>query len=197
MEGSIGSRLFETVGGGIHGLSSGGEGASGQHFHLLGVSDFGVGVNDFSSGILELLGEGSKLKNLAFDKGISQLLYGSVDDELVGLSGLKDALPKRMEGGLRTITRSCSQLDREHRMSFTHGEVGAWAAIVEYESDVFGFTLVVIGVVDGRHDTKSSVGPVFDERGSRVHVTCRVIDHGLVHASDNNGGSGRPNAMRQ
>jgi hypothetical protein len=55
-------------------------------------------------------------------------------------------------------------------MSFTHGEVGVRAAIVEYEPHVFGFTLVVVGVVDGHCDAESSIGSVFDEWGSRVCV---------------------------
>ena len=189
MEGSIGSRLFKTVGGGVHGLSSSGEGAGGQHFHLLGMSYFGAGIDNLLSGLLELLGEGSKLKDFSFYEGIPQLLHGSVDDELVGLSGLEDALSKGIEGGMHTVARSCLQLDCKHRMSFTHGEVCAWAGVVEYESYVFGPTLVVVGIVDGCRNAELSVGPVLDERGSWMRVTPRVVDHVLVCAGYYDGGS--------
>ena len=130
MEGVIGSSLFEAIGRGIHGLSGSGEGTGGQHLHLLGVSDFGVGVDDLLLGLLKFLGEGSKLKNFSFDKGIPQLLHGSVDDDLVWLSGFENALSKGVERRVRTVTRSCPQLDCEHRVSFTHGKVGARASIV-------------------------------------------------------------------
>ena len=49
-------------------------------------------------------------------------------------------------------------------MAFPHGEMGSWADIVEYKSYIFGLALVVIGVVDGRGDTESSVGLILDER---------------------------------
>ena len=189
MKGPIGSCLFDSVDGGIHCLSSSGEGTGGQYFHLLGVPHFGTSVDDFLSSLLELAGEGSKLKDFAFNEGIPQLLHGSVDDGLIGLARLKDALPKGIERGVCAVARPCPQFDCEDWVSFTHGEVGAWAGVIEYEPYVFGFTLVVVGVVNGRRDTESPVGPVFDEWGSWVCVTPGVVDHILVRASYYDGGS--------
>ena len=177
-----GSRLFEAIDRGVHSLSGSGEGASGQDLHLLGVSDFGAGVDDFLSDLLKFSGEGSKLKNFSLDKRIPQLLDGSVDDRLVRLPGFEDTLSKGIERRMHTIARSCPQFDCEHRVSFAHGEVGAWADVVEYKSHVFGFPFIVVGVVDGRRDAKSPVGPIFDKRGSWVHVTRRVVDNVLIHA---------------
>ena len=57
MEGTVGSGLFEVFDRGVHGLSGGGEGAGGQHLNLLRMSDFGVGIDDFLSGLLKLSGE--------------------------------------------------------------------------------------------------------------------------------------------
>ena len=108
MEDAIGSGLFEMFGGSIHGLSCGGEGAAGQHLDLLCVSDFISGVDDFLAGLEEFLGEVSELQDLALDEGISQLLYGSIDDGLVGLPILEDTLAKGVERGLRTVARSCT-----------------------------------------------------------------------------------------
>ena len=189
MEGAIGSGLFKTVGRGVHGLSSGSEGAGGQHFHLLGMSDFSAGVDDLLSGLLEFSGEGSKLKHFTFDEGVSRLLYGSVDDGLIGLSGLEDTLSKGVEGGMHTVAGSCSQLDREHRVSLSHGKVSTWTSVVEDKPYIFGPALVVVGVVDGRHNAESPVRPVFDKWGSQMHVSCRVIDHILVGTCYYDGGS--------
>jgi hypothetical protein len=61
MEGVVGSGLLETLNGGIHGLSGGGEGTAGQHLDLLCVSDFGAGVDDFLLGFEELPSEVSEL----------------------------------------------------------------------------------------------------------------------------------------
>ena len=185
----IGFRLFDSVGGGIHCLPSSGEGTGGQYFHSLGVPHFSASVDDFLLSLLKLAGEGSKLKDFAFDEGIPQLLHGSVDDGLIGLARLKDALPKGVERGVCAIARPCPQFDCKDWVSFTHGEVGVWAGVVEYELYVFGFALVVVGVVNGCRDTESPVGPVFDEWGSWVRVTPGVVDHILVHASYYDGGS--------
>ena len=67
-------------------MAGGSEGAGGQHFDLLRMLDFGVSVDDFLMGFLKFLGEVSELQHFAFDEGVPQLLYGSVDDELVRLS---------------------------------------------------------------------------------------------------------------
>ena len=197
MKGSIGPCLFEAIDGRVHGLSCGGEGTGGQHLHSLGMSDLGTGVDHFLPGVLEFSGEGSKLKDFSLDEWISQLSYGSVDDGLIGLPRLEDTLSKGMEGGLRTVSRSRSQFDREHRVSFTHGEVGAWTTVVEYEPYVFGLALIVVGVVNRRREAETSIGSVFDERRSRMCITRRVIDYGLVRASDYNWGSGRSNTVCQ
>ena len=65
-------------------------------------------------------------------------------------------------------------------MSFTHGEMGAWAGVVEYESHVFGLALVVVSVVNGRGDTKPSIRSILDEWRPWVCVTCGVVDDILV-----------------
>ena len=77
---------------GIHGLVGCNKGASGQHFDLLGVTDFSTGIDRFLLGFEELLGEVSKLEDFSFDEQVSQSLYRVVDELLVGLSILKDAL---------------------------------------------------------------------------------------------------------
>ena len=83
MEGAIGPGLFETLDGSVHGLSGGGEGTTGQYFDLLHVSNFGASVDDFLLGFEKLLGEVSELQHFSFDEGVSQLLYGSVDNGLI------------------------------------------------------------------------------------------------------------------
>jgi hypothetical protein len=97
VEDVVGSSLFEAIGRGVHSLSGSGEGASGQHLHLLGMSNLGASVDDLLSDLLKFSGEGSKLKNFSFDKRIPQLLDGLVDDGLVGLPELEDALSKGIE----------------------------------------------------------------------------------------------------
>ena len=182
MEGAVGSSLFEAVDRGVHGLAGGGEGASSQHLDSLHMSDFGASFDDFLSGFLKFLGEVSELQHLAFDKGVPQLLYGSIDDELVRLSKLEDTLSKGIKRGLRTIVRPCTQFDREYWVSFTHGEVGARAGVVEYESYVLGFALVVVSVVNGHRDTKSPVRPILDEWWPWVRVACGIVDDILIRA---------------
>ena len=106
MEDLVSPGLFESVDGGVHGLSGGGERTGSQYLDLLRVSDGGAGINDFLSGFLQLTGEVSELRYLAFDEGVSQLLYCSIDDELVRVSHFEYSLLKGIEGGLRTIARS-------------------------------------------------------------------------------------------
>ena len=61
MEGAVSSGLLETIGGGVHGLSGCGEGTTSEHLNLLGMSNFGTGVDDFLSSLEEFLSEVSKL----------------------------------------------------------------------------------------------------------------------------------------
>ena len=113
------------------------------------MSDTSTSVDDFLPGFLEVLCKSSELLYFSFDEGIAQLLYSVVDDALVGLSRLEDPLAKRIERGLGAIARSCAKSDREHRVSFTHGKVGAGADVVEYEVYVLGLASVVVRIVDG------------------------------------------------
>ena len=99
----------------------------------------------------------SELGHLAFNKRVSQLLYGTIDEGLVGVSHLEDPLSKRIEGGLRTVMRSSSQLDGEDGVTFSHGKVGSRTNIVDYESYEFGFPFVVVSVVDGCRDTEPPI----------------------------------------
>ena len=122
-------------------------------------------------------------------------MHSLVDDRLIRLSVLKDALSKGVEGRLRTVARSCVQFDREHRVSFAHGEMGSGASVVEYEAHVFGFALVVVGVVNGRRDAELSVGSIFDERRSWVCVARGVVDDILVCAGYYDWGCRRANVM--
>ena len=195
MEGAIGSGLFEAFDGSIHGLSCGSKGAAGQHLDLLRVLDFGASVNDFLSSLEEFLGEVPELQHFSLDEGVSQLLYGAVDNRLVGLSVLKNALSKGMKRGLRTIARSCSQLNREHRMSFTHGKVGPGARVVEYESHIFGLAFVIVSVVNWHRDAESSVRLILDKRRPWMCVARGVIDKVLVCTGYYNQGRGRPDAV--
>jgi hypothetical protein len=94
---TIGPGLFEAFDRSVHGLTGSGEGASGQHFDLLCVSNFGACLDDFLAGFLELLGEVSELQHFSLDEGISHLLYCSVDDGLIQLPELEDLLSKGVE----------------------------------------------------------------------------------------------------
>ena len=174
--------MLETFDGGVHGLAGSGKGTCGQYFDLLCMSNLRACVDDFLSGFLELLSEVSELQHLTFDKRVTQLLYGSVNDGLVWLSELEDSLAKGTEGGLRPITRPCAQLDCEYRVSFTHGKVCAWAGVVEYESYVFGLAFVIVSVVDGHGDAESSVGLILDEWRSRVRVSRGIVNDVLIRA---------------
>ena len=190
MKGTIRSRLFKAISGHVHCLSSSGEGAGGEYFDLLRVSDASASVNDFLSGFLEVLRESSELLYLSFDKGVAQLMYSMVDDRLVGLPRLEDPLAKRVEGGLGAVARSCAKFDREYGVSFSHGEVGAGTDVVKHEVYIFGLALVIVCIVDGRGDAESSIGPVLDERWSWVCVARGVIDDIWVGAHYYDWGSG-------
>ena len=157
MEDSIGPGLFETVDGGVHSLPGGGERAGSQYLNLLRVSDSDAGVNDLLSGFLQFSGEMPELRYLAFDEGVSQLLYGSIDDELVRVSRFEYALPKGVEGGLRTIARSSAQFDGEDGVAFAHSEVGTRTGVIKYKPYKLGFSFIVVGIANGCRDAESSV----------------------------------------
>ena len=190
MEDAVGSSLFKTVGGGVHSLSGGGESADGQQLYLLRVSDTGASVNNLLSRVLEVLRKLTKLLYFSFDEGIAKLLDGAVNDELIGLSQFEDPLTERVERGLCAVARPCAKFDREHGVSFTHGEMGAGANVVEYEVYVFGLALVVIRIVDGRGDAESSVGPILDERWSRMSIAGGIVDDGRSAPIITTGGVG-------
>jgi hypothetical protein len=52
-------------------LSGGGKGACSQRLDVLGVADFGVGVDYFLSSFKKFLSELSELKDFSFDKWVS------------------------------------------------------------------------------------------------------------------------------
>ena len=161
------------------------------------MSDAGTSVNDFLSSFLEVLRKSSEVLYFAFNEGVTQLLYGAIDDELVRLPRLEDPLAKRIEGGLGAVTRSCAEFDREYGVSFTHGKVGAGTDVVEYEVYVFGLALVVIRIVDGRGDAESSIGPILDEWWSRVRISCVIVDDLLVRSGYYYRGCRRSDALLQ
>ena len=146
------------------------------------MSNAGAGVNDLLSCVVEVLREATELLHFSLDEGVAELLYGAIDDELVGLSRLKDPLAKRIEGSLGAFARSRPEFDREYGVSFTHGKMGTGAAVVECKVHIFGFAFVVVRVVDGCGDAESSVGPIFDKWYTGVCVARRVIDDILVGA---------------
>ena len=197
MEGSVSPGLFETVDGGVHGLSGGVECTGGQYLDLLRVSDGVAGIDNFLSSFLQLSGEVLELGYLAFDKGVPQLLYGLVNDELVGVSRFEYALSKGVEGGLRTVARLSAQLDGEYGVAFTHCEVSPRTGVVEYEPHKFSLSFIVVSVVNGCRDTEPSVCPVFDERWSRVCVTCGMVNDFLVGAHYNDRRCRRSDALLQ
>ena len=99
---------------------------------------------------------------------------------LVQLSALEEALVKGVEGGLGSIARSSSQFDCKDRVSPSHGEEGPQARVIEYEVNVLGLALVVVGVTDRSCDTKLSVRPILHEWRSRMGVSWQVIDQLLI-----------------
>jgi hypothetical protein len=108
VEDAIGPGLLETFDRGVHSLLGSSEGAASQHLDLLHVSDFGARIDDFLLGFEELLSEVPELQHFSFDKGVPELLYSVIDNELIRLSVLEDTLSKGVKRELRTIARSCS-----------------------------------------------------------------------------------------
>ena len=71
MENAIGSGLLESFGGGIHGLSGGGESTCGQRFDMLRVTYFSASVDNFLASFEKFLGELSELKNFSFNEWVT------------------------------------------------------------------------------------------------------------------------------
>ena len=188
MEDAIGSRLFEACGGGVHGLSRGGKGAGGQHLDSLGLSNFGTGVDHLLSGFKEFSGELSKMENFTFDEWVPQSSYGSVDKLLIRLSMFEDSLAKGMEWRLSAVARSGLQRDHEDGMSLPHGEEGSGVSVIQYEPHVLGLAPVVVSVIYGRQDAKSSIRPVLYERWAWVSESQGMVDDLLVGAAYYNQG---------
>ena len=190
MQDPVGSCLLEAAGGFVDSLSRGGEGADSQEFDLLCMTDAGAGVDDLLSCVVKVLREVTKLLNLSFDEGVTELLDGAVDDRLIGLPRLEDPLAKWIERGLCSIARSCPKSDRKDRVSAAHGEMSARAGVIEYKMYVFGLALVVIRVVNGSGDAEPPIGSILDERRSGMGVACVVVDDILVGTHYDDRGSG-------
>ena len=94
MEDAISPGLLEPFGGRIDSLSGRCKGTRGQRLDVLGVADFSTSVDDFLSSLAKFLSELSKLKNFSFDERISEPVYGAVDELLVWLPVLEQALSK-------------------------------------------------------------------------------------------------------
>ena len=146
MEGVIGSRLFESRGGGVHSLSSGGEGAGSQYLDLLGMVNLGACVDHLLSSFQKFLSELSELKDFSFDERVSQSSDCVVNELLIRLSVFEDTLLEGVERGLSAVLRSSSQLDGEDGMSLSHSEEGPGTRVVQYELHVLGLAAVVISV---------------------------------------------------
>ena len=56
-------------------------------------------------------------------------------------------------------------------MSLSHGEEGPRARVVEYESHVLGLAAIVVSVVYGGQNAKSSLRSVLYEGRSRMSVS--------------------------
>ena len=157
---------------------------------MLRVTDFGASVDDFLSGFKEFLGKLSELKDFSFDKRVAQSSYGTVDELLVRLSVLEYALTERGEQRLGAVAGSCSQLNCEDGMPFSHGGQGPRVHVVHHELDIFGFAAVVVGISYGCCDTEPPIGLVLHEGRSGMGVSRRVVDYFLVSASHCDRGCG-------
>ena len=82
-------------------------------------------------------------------------------------------------------------------MSFTHGEMGSRASVVEYEPHIFGLALVVIGVVNRHRDAEPSIGAILDERWPWMCVMGGVIYDVLVYTGYYDWRCGRTDAVCQ
>ena len=68
--------------------------------------DFGASFDHFLLGFEEFLSEVSELEDFPFNERISQTLHCLVDELLVRLSILEEALAKGMEWRLGAVSRS-------------------------------------------------------------------------------------------
>ena len=149
MEGTVGPRLFESVGRGVHGLSGSGERAGSQRFDVLGMANLGTRVDHFLVGFEKLMSELSELKDFSFNKWIAESSYGAVDEVLIRLAVLEKSLPERGERQLRAIAGSRSQADSEDRMSSSHGKKSPGVRVVQHKSYILGLAAIVVGVTYG------------------------------------------------
>ena len=124
-------------------------------------------------------------------------MQGLINEMLVWLSVLEEALAKGVEWGLGPVAGSCSQFNCENRVSPSHSEEGPWARVVEYETDIFGLALVVICIADGNCDAESSVGPILHEQWSRMGVLWQAIDQLLIGSVYYNRWRGQSDALEE
>ena len=164
-------------------MSGGGKSACGERLDVLGMTDFGAGVDYLLPSFKKLLGELSELKDFSFDERIAQSSYCAVDELLVWLSVLKYVLPKRGEWRLGPVVWSSLQFDGEDGVSLSHGEEGPGICVIQHESDVFGLATIVVSVSYGCRDTEPSIQSVLHERWSQMGEPWRIVDYFLVRAS--------------
>ena len=65
-------------------------------------------------------------------------------------------------------------------MSFPHSEEGPRIHVVQYESYIFGFAAVVVGIAYGRCDAEPSIRSILYKGGSGMSVPWRVVNYNLV-----------------
>ena len=124
---------------------------------MLGVTDFGVGVDYLLSSFEKLLSELSELEDFSFNEWVSESAHRTVDELLVWLPILEYALPEWGEWRLGAIAWLGPQCDSENGVSLPHGEEGSRTCVVQHESHIFGPAVVVVGVAYGCRDAEPSV----------------------------------------
>ena len=68
-------------------------------------------------------------------------------------------------------------------MALSHSEEDSGISVVQYESHILGFTVIVVSVVYGCGDAQSSIQPILHEGWTRVSKPCGMIDDVLVCAA--------------